>query len=101
MARRIHKPIHPGEVLKKDFMDPLGVTKYRLSKGTGISEQHAGRIVNGTRGIGASVALRLARYFGTTAELWMNLQSKYELDVAEDRLGREIEKRVKPRSEAA
>lgn len=101
MASRKHKPIHPGEVLNNDFMKPLGVTAYRLSKETGITAQHYGRIIKGTRGINADVALRLARYFGTSAQLWVNLQAKYELDVAEDRSGREIQKRVKPRSEAA
>jgi len=101
MAKRKHKPIHPGEVLGRDFMEPLGVTAYRLSKETGITAQHIGRILKGTRGVGADMALRLARYFGTSAQLWVNMQAKYELDVAEDQAGREIEKRVKPRSEAA
>lgn len=101
MAARKHKPIHPGEVLKRDFMAPLGVTDYRLSKEIGVTAQQIGRIIKGTRGIGAGVALRLARYFGTTPELWMNLQAKYELDTAEDRLGREIRKRVTPHEKAA
>ena len=82
------KPIHYGEVLKHDFLDPMGITAYRLAKQTGVSAQHIRRIVMGTRGIGGDLALRLARYFGTTAQVWMGLQSQYELDVAEDRSGR-------------
>lgn len=96
MAARKHKPIHPGEVLKRDFMDPLGITAYRVAKDTGVSAQHIGRIIKGTRGVGGDVALRLARYFGTSAQFWMNLQAKHDLDAAEDRAGREIEQTVTP-----
>jgi len=95
-----HKPIHPGEVLKHDFLEPLGITAYRLSKDTGMTAQHVGRVIKGERGIGGDLALRLARYLGTSAQLWMNLQAHYELDVAEDRIGREIAKRVKPHDAA-
>ncbi len=91
-----HKPVHPGEVLQRDFLEPLGLTAYRLSKETGVSAQHLGRIILGTRGIGGDLALRLARFFGTSAQLWMGLQAQYELDMAEDRSGREIAKRVRP-----
>jgi len=96
MRSRKHNPIHPGEVLKHDFMDPLGITAYRLAKDTGASAQNIGRVIHGTRGIGADLALRLSRYFGTSAELWVNLQAKYDLDTAEDAIGSEIEKTVEP-----
>ena len=96
MSTRKHKPIHPGEVLKHDFLKPLGLTAYRVAKETGITAQHVGRIIHGQRGIGADMALRLAQYLGTSPELWMNLQSKFDLDVAADRAGREIEKHIKP-----
>ena len=96
MTTRKHNPVHPGEVLLHDFMEPMGLTMYRVAKETGISAQHLGRIVKGTRGVGAEVALRLARFFGTSAQVWMGLQSQYDLDVAEDEAGREIEKRVRP-----
>ena len=89
-------PVHPGEVLRLDFLEPMGVSMYRLAKDTGISQQHIGRIVKGTRGISGDVALRLARYFGTSARVWMGLQAQYELDMAEDAAGRKIEKRVRP-----
>ncbi|MFN0012106.1 MAG: HigA family addiction module antitoxin [Phycisphaerales bacterium] len=99
-SRRKLAPIHPGEVLRLDFLEPLGITAYRLAKDTGMSQQHIGRILLGTRGIGGDTALRLARYFGTSAQLWMNLQTAYDLDRAADELGDEIEKRVQPRKAA-
>lgn len=96
MPKRKHKPIHPGEVLKHDFLEPMGITAYRLAKDTGVSAQHIGRVIKGQRGIGGDLALRLARYFGTSAQLWMGLQAQYELDVAEDQAGKEINRRVRP-----
>lgn len=98
MSTRKHHPIHPGEVLAEDFLGPLGITAYRLAKDIGISGQHIGRIIAGTRGITADVALRLGRYFGTSPDVWMNLQSRYDLETAIDADGAAIEKRVRPRS---
>jgi len=91
-----HKPVHPGEVLQHDFLEPMGLSAYRLAKETGVSPQHIGRVLRGTRGIGGDLALRLARFFGTSAQVWMGLQARYELDKASDLAGREIEKRVRP-----
>lgn len=96
MASRKLNPVHPGEVLQRDFLEPLGISAYRLSKETGVSAQHWGRIIKGTRGMSGDIALRLARFFGTSAELWMNLQARWELDTAEDAAGEEITKRVRP-----
>lgn len=96
MTTKKHKPVHPGEILREDFLKPLGISAYRLAKETGISQQHIGRIIAGTRGVSGDVALRLARFFGTSAQVWMGVQAHYELDTAEDRKGREILKRVKP-----
>lgn len=95
-----HKPIHPGEVLRHDFLEPMGITAYRLSKEIGVSAQNIGRVLTGTRGIGGDMALRLARYFGTSPQLWMRIQAQYELDTATDRAGREIKQRVKPHKAA-
>lgn len=95
-SNRKLRPVHPGEVLQLDFLKPLGISVYRLSKETGISAQHLGRITKGTRGISGDVALRLARFFGTSPQVWMGLQARYDLDVAEDESGREIQKRVRP-----
>lgn len=100
MSSRKHRPVHPGEVLKHDFLEPLGISAYRLAKDIGISAQHVGRLLKAERGIGGETALRLARYFGTSAQLWMNLQAQYELDIAEDRAGRDIARRVRPHDAA-
>jgi antitoxin HigA-1 len=89
-------PVHPGEVLFEEFMSPLGLTKYRLAKATGMPADRVGRIVAGTRAITADTALRLARYLGTTPQFWMNLQTRYDLDVASDQIGAKILRKVKP-----
>lgn len=96
MSARKHKPVHPGEILWHEFMQPLGITKYRLAKETGMPADRVGRLVRGTRAFTGDTALRLARYFGTSAQFWMNLQAHYDLDEAEDRIGREVEKQVRP-----
>lgn len=96
MATRKHKPIHPGEVLQHDFLVPMGISAYRLAKETGITAQQVGRIIKGTRSVSGDVALRLARFFGTSAQVWMGLQAQYDLDQAEEKVGREIEKNVRP-----
>jgi addiction module HigA family antidote len=90
------KPVHPGQVLQLDFLEPMGVSAYRLAKETGVSAQQIGRVIAGTRGVSADLALRLARFFGTSAEVWVNLQARYDLDAAEDESGAEIERRVRP-----
>ncbi len=91
-----HAPIHPGEVLGLDFLEPMGISTYRLSKETGVSAQHLGRILTGKRGIGADTALRLARYLGTSPQLWMNLQARYDLQSAQDALGNTLEQAIEP-----
>jgi addiction module HigA family antidote len=81
-ARR--RPIHPGEILREEFLVPLGISMYRLAKDTEMPADRVGRLVRGTRAFTADTALRLAAYFKTTAEFWMNLQARYELEVARD-----------------
>ena len=87
-------PIHPGEILIEDFLKPMGITQYRLAKAIGVSQRRIGEIVAGKRSITADTALRLARFFGTDAQSWMNLQAHYDLAVAEDRLSERIEREV-------
>jgi addiction module HigA family antidote len=89
-------PVHPGNVLKLEFLEPLGISAHRLAEQTGISARHLGRLLTGTRGVSADDALRLSRFFGTSARVWLNLQVQYDLDVAEDAVGSEIARRVKP-----
>lgn len=87
-------PIHPGEVLLEEFLKPLGVSQYRLAKDLCVPPRRINEIVHGTRSITADTALRLARYFGTTERLWLNLQARYDLEVQKDRLGDRLEKEV-------
>ena len=79
MANRKLTPIHPGEVLALDFLEPLGLSQYRLAKDISVPARRINEIVHGLRAISADTALRLARYFGTTDRFWLNLQSRYDL----------------------
>lgn len=87
-------PVHPGEILRADFLEPLGLNANSLSKAIKVPRARLNDIIRGKRGVSADTAMRLARYFGVSAQFWMNLQSHYELEMAElalgDRLGREI-----------
>jgi len=91
-----HKPVHPGEILELEFLGPMGLSKYRLAKETGMPADRVGKIIQGVRGITADTALRLARFFGTSAAFWMNLQARYDLETVLQDSGRRIERRVKP-----
>jgi len=81
------KPVHPGEVLKEEFMAPLGVSANALARAIHVPPNRVAAIVNGTRGVSANTALRLAKMFGTTPEFWLNLQNAYDLDTARNDLG--------------
>jgi addiction module HigA family antidote len=94
------KPPHPGETIKEEFLVPLGMSVNALAKELGVGAARLNEIVRGRRGVTADTALRLARYFGTTPELWTNLQTFYELRMAQRRSGRIIERQVKPRQAA-
>ena len=85
------KPIHPGEVLMLDFLEPLGVTQHRLAVSIGVPPRRINEIVHGKRRISADTALRHARYFGTSERFWINLQSRYDLDIERDNLGSKLE----------
>ena len=87
-------PIHPGEILKTEFLDELGLTAYALAKALRVPPNRITGIVNGERAITADTALRLARYFGTTPEFWLNLQSHYDLSVTRRTSGTIIEREV-------
>jgi addiction module HigA family antidote len=91
----ILSPIHPGEVLLEDFMKPLGLSQYRLAKDIGVTPIRISQIVNGQRSITVDTALRLARYFGTSAAVWLRLQMRYDLEVAENELQEKIDREVK------
>lgn len=87
MAKKILEPIHPGEILFEEFLEPMGLSQYRLAKGLSVPPRRINEIVHGKRRITADTALRLARFFGTSESLWLNLQSRYDLEVERDRLG--------------
>jgi addiction module HigA family antidote len=89
--------IHPGEVLGEEFLKPMELSAYRLAKDTGLPQSRVSEILSGSRSITAETALRLARYFGTTPEFWINLQSGFDLEQADRKLGKKIEATVKPR----
>jgi len=93
-------PIHPGEHLA-EFLDELAITEYRLAKDTHVTPRRINEIVKGLRAVTPDTALRLGRYFGQSAEFWMNLQVHYDLDKARLEKGREIEKDIKPHGQAA
>lgn len=78
-------PLHPGEILLEEFLKPLGLSQYRLAQDISVSPRRINEIVHGKRAITANTALRLARYFGTTAQFWMNLQTRYDLETEKDR----------------
>ena len=79
-------PIHPGEVLMEEYLEPLGVTQHRLAVAIGVPPRRINEIVHGKRRITADTALRMARYFGTSERFWMNLQGRYDLEIERDRL---------------
>lgn len=87
-------PVHPGEVLLEDFLKPLGLSQYRVAKGLGVPPRRINEIVLGKRAVSADTALRLARFFGTSAKFWLNLQTAYDLDVHTDLLTRRLPKEV-------
>lgn len=91
-------PTHPGEVLRADFLEPLGLSQYALAKALDVPEMRISEIVNRKRAITPDTALRLARYFGTSAEFWLGMQATHDLERARDRLGTAIEAAVTPRA---
>jgi len=94
MKRDKLPPVHPGEVLLEEFLKPLEISQYRLAKGISVPPRRVNEIVLHKRSISADTALRLGRYFGTSEQFWLNLQSEYDLDVERDRLGERLEAEV-------
>jgi antitoxin HigA-1 len=84
-------PVHPGDILLEDFLKPMKISQYRLAKSIGVSQRRIGEIISGKRAITADTALRIARFFGTDARTWMNLQTHYDLEVQSDKLAQKLE----------
>jgi addiction module HigA family antidote len=99
MSKKI-EPIHPGEVLFEDFLQPMGLSQYRLAQALSVPPRRINEIVHRKRSVTADTALRLSRFFGTSERFWMNLQSRYELEVQKDRLGGLLESEVEVLAEA-
>ena len=95
MIAKTMEPVHPGEILWEEFLKPLKVTQYRLAKDINVPARRINEIVHGKRSITADTALRLSRYFGLSERFWLNLQSRYDLETAKDRLKGRIEEEVR------
>lgn len=94
MAVKKLAPVHPGEVLLEEFLGPLGLSQYRLARDISVPPRRINEIVHRNRAVTADTALRLARYFSTTERFWLNLQSRYDLEIERDRLGSRLRKEV-------
>ena len=101
MAKRDFPPIHPGEILLTEFLEPLGISQYRLAKDISVTPRRINEIVHGRRAITADTALRLGRFFNMEAVFWLNLQSDYDMEVTLDALQDKLEKEVRPFPRAA
>jgi antitoxin HigA-1 len=95
MAEKRQPPIHPGEILLKEFLKPMNISQYRLAKDLNVPARRINEIVQGKRAISADTALRLSRYFGLSERFWMNLQARYDLEVEKDRLAGRLEREVR------
>jgi addiction module HigA family antidote len=95
MSKRDFPPIHPGEILLEEFLKPMDISQYRLAKDISVDPRRINEIVHGKRAISADTALRLGRFFGTSARFWLNLQSHYDLELEEMELGDRLEEEVK------
>ena len=91
-------PIHPGEVLLEEFLEPMEISQYRLAKDISVPARRINEIVHGNRAVTADTALRLARYFDTSDRFWLNLQARYDLEVEKDRLGGRLDREVLQRA---
>lgn len=99
--KRDFAPIHPGEILVTEFLEPMGITQYRLAKDISVTPRRINEIAHGRRAITADTALRLGRFFGMEAEFWLNLQSHYDMEIAQEALRAQLEKEVQPFKRAA
>jgi len=94
MSKKVLNPIHPGEILLEEFLKPLGLSQYRLAKGISVPARRINEIVHGKRAVTADTALRLSRFFGTSDRFWLNLQTRFDLEVEKDRLGESLADQV-------
>ena len=91
---KLMDPIHPGEILLEEFLEPMEISQYKLAKDIAVPARRINEIVHGKRAVSANTALRLSKYFGTTAEFWLHLQTRYDLEKEKDKLGSRLEAEV-------
>jgi antitoxin HigA-1 len=96
MATKKLRPVHPGDILLHDFMQPLKLSSYKLAKELGVTAPTVNEIVRRRRAVTAEMALRLSRYFGTTAQLWQNLQAQHDLEIANRKIGKQVQRKIQP-----
>ena len=100
MTKRKIPPIHPGEILFEEFLEPMGISQYRLALAISVPPRRINEIIHGIRGISADTGLRLSKFFGLSEGFWINLQARYDLEVEKDQIGKTLQK-IKPWAKAA
>lgn len=95
MSTKRIEPIHPGEILAEEFLNPMGISQYRLAKDINVSARRINEIVHGTRAVSVDTALRLSRYFGLSERFWLNIQTRYDVETEKDKLDKRLETEVK------
>jgi len=95
MSNKKIEPIHPGEILLEEFLKPMGISQYRLAKDINVPARRINEIIHGKRSVSVDTALRLSRYFSLSERFWLNLQTRYDIEVQKDKLGKRIEEEVK------
>jgi addiction module HigA family antidote len=95
MKNKTLPPIHPGEILMEEFLEPMGISQYRLAKDISVPPRRINEIVHGKRSVSADSALRLGRFFGISPQFWLNLQARYDIEIAEDALADRLDEEVR------
>ena len=101
MTEKTHLPIHPGEILLEEFLEPLGISQYRLAKEIHVPPRRINEIIHGKRGISPDTALRLSRFFGTSERFWLNLQTRYDIEMTKRQIGDQLQAEIHPLKSAA
>ncbi len=101
MTEKKLPPIHPGEILLEEFLEPLGISQYRLAKEIHVPPRRINEIIHGKRGISPDTALRLSRFFGTSERFWLNLQTRYDIEMTKRQIGDQLQSEIHPLKSAA
>ncbi len=101
MTEKTLHPIHPGEILLEEFLEPLGISQYRLAKEIHVPPRRINEIIHGKRGVSPDTALRLSRFFGTSERFWLNLQTRYDIEMTKRQIGDQLQTEIHPLQSAA